>query len=197
MSGHEIARRTRNYIAELDALKERKLTLNSTGNTQQVCRSGRVTIHFDAAFDRQSSRSATGLLVRNAEGEILASQAVIHSEIATPFIAEAYVGLQAVKLGIFMGLNKIEIVGDSKTVIKKCQNTGIDKSVIGAIIRDIQSRKDRFQEIEFRFVRKPGNVNAHVIAKEARKRGVNFYLLGEIPESVRQVLENLWSEPLD
>ncbi|KAK5803057.1 hypothetical protein PVK06_030697 [Gossypium arboreum] len=162
MSGTEIARQTRNYIADLDAIKERKLTLQSTGNTQYVCRGGRVAIHFDAAFYRQSSRSATILLIRN-EGEILASQAVIHSEISTSFMAEAYARLQAVNLGIFMGLNKIEIVGDSKTVIKKCQNTGTDKSVIGAIVRDIQSRKDRFQEIEFYFVPKPKNVDAHVI----------------------------------
>ncbi|MBA0746818.1 hypothetical protein Gogos_009301 [Gossypium gossypioides] len=46
-----------------------------------------------------------------------------------------------------MGLNKMEVVGDSKTVIKKCQSTDTDKSIIGAIIRDIQSQKDRFQKI--------------------------------------------------
>ncbi|MBA0819079.1 hypothetical protein Gohar_000027 [Gossypium harknessii] len=77
-------------------------------------------------------------------GEILASQTAIHSEIANPSTTEAYAGLQAVKLGISMGLNKMGVVGDSKTIIKKCQSTGIDKSVIGAIIRNIQNLKDRF-----------------------------------------------------
>ncbi|MBA0638750.1 hypothetical protein Godav_025627, partial [Gossypium davidsonii] len=134
------------------------------------CRRGRVTVHFDGAFDCQSSKSAIGLILRNEEGEILASKAVIHSHIVTPFTAEAYAGLQAVKLGIFMGLNKIEVVGDSKTVIKKCQSTDTDKSVIGAIIRDIQSQKDRFQKIELYFVPKVENVYVHVMAKESQIR---------------------------
>ncbi|MBA0788059.1 hypothetical protein Gotri_024998 [Gossypium trilobum] len=54
---------------------------------------------------------------------------------------EAYAGLQAVKLGSSMGLNKMGVVGDLKTIIKRCQSTSIDKSVIGAIIRDIQNKK--------------------------------------------------------
>ncbi|MBA0738852.1 hypothetical protein Gogos_012171 [Gossypium gossypioides] len=78
-----------------------------------------------------------------------------------------------------MGLNKMGVVRDSKAIIKKCQSTGIDKSVIGAIIKDIQNQKDRFQEIEFHFVPKAENVYAHVIAKEALKRRESFYLMGE------------------
>ncbi|KAA3479888.1 reverse transcriptase [Gossypium australe] len=150
---------------------------------------GKGHSHFDAAFDRQSSKLAMGLLVRNEKREILASKAVIHSEIATPFTAEAYVGLQVVKLGIFMGLNKVEVVGDSKTIIKKCRSTDTDKSVIRAIIRDIQSQKDIFQEIEFDFVPKAENIYTHVIATEALKRRESFYLMGEIPNLVCQPLE--------
>ena len=49
-------------------------------------------------------------------------------------MAEAHAGLQAMKLGIFMELNKMEVMDDSKTVIKKCQSPEIDKSTIGAIL---------------------------------------------------------------
>ncbi|MBA0820373.1 hypothetical protein Gohar_025734 [Gossypium harknessii] len=68
-----------------------------------------------------------------------------------------------------MGVNKIGVVGDSKTVIKKCQRSNTDKSVIGAIISDIQNQKNRFQEIEFIFVPKAKNIYAHAIATEALK----------------------------
>ncbi|MBA0556744.1 hypothetical protein Golob_026821, partial [Gossypium lobatum] len=128
MTGTEIVRKIWNYIAELEAINKKKLTLHSTRNIQHVYRRGRVTVHFDTAFDCQSSRSATGLIVWNEEGGILASQAVIHSDIANPFTTEAYAGLQAEKLGISMGLNKMGVVGDLKTIIKKCQSTSIDKS---------------------------------------------------------------------
>ncbi|MBA0845143.1 hypothetical protein Goarm_005848, partial [Gossypium armourianum] len=78
---------------KLEAIKEKKLTLHSTGNIQQVFKRGRATVHFNAAFDHQSFRSASGLIVWNEEGEILTTQTVIHSGIANPFTVEAYAGL--------------------------------------------------------------------------------------------------------
>ncbi|MBA0648042.1 hypothetical protein Goklo_015829 [Gossypium klotzschianum] len=45
-------------------------------------------------------------------------------------------------------------MGDSKMVIKKCQSFITDRLVIGAIIRDIQNRKNSYQEIEFSFIPK-------------------------------------------
>ncbi|MBA0787144.1 hypothetical protein Gotri_025813 [Gossypium trilobum] len=197
MLGTDIARKIRNYITELEATKEKKLTLHSTGNIQQVFKRGRATVHFDAAFDRQLFRSASGLTVWNGEGKILATQAVIHSKIANPFTAEAYAGLQAVKLGISLGVNKIEVVGDSKTIIKKCQSSNTNKSVIGAIIRDIQNQKNSFQEIEFIFVPKAKNIYAHAIATEALKRRESFYLVRGILEMVRHALDKLWPKPPD
>ncbi|MBA0766100.1 hypothetical protein Gotri_015175, partial [Gossypium trilobum] len=133
-----IARKIWNYIAELEAINEKKLTLHSIGNIQQVYRRGRVTVYFDAAFDRQSSRSATGLIVWNEE-EILASQTTIHSEIANPFTTEAYAGLQAVKLGISMGLNKMRVVGDLKTIIKKCQKNVYARVIAKEALKRIES----------------------------------------------------------
>ncbi|MBA0829881.1 hypothetical protein Goarm_014455 [Gossypium armourianum] len=197
MSGTEIARKIRNYISELEATKRGKLTLHSSESFQQVLKRGRATVHFDAAFDRQTSRSASGLIVWNGEGEILVSQAVHHSNIEDPFTAEAYARLQAIKLGISLGINKIEVMGDSKMVIKKCQSSIIDRSVIGAIIRDIQNRKSSYQEIEFSFIPKARNIYAHTIATEALKRGESFYLEKGVPEMVRHALERLRLNPPD
>ncbi|MFQ6652715.1 hypothetical protein Gotur_024447 [Gossypium turneri] len=92
MLGTEIARKIKNYISELEATKEGKLTLHSSDSFQQVFKRGRATVHFDAAFDRQTFRSTSGLIVWNREREILASQAVHHSNIENPFTAEAYAG---------------------------------------------------------------------------------------------------------
>ncbi|MBA0786949.1 hypothetical protein Gotri_026680, partial [Gossypium trilobum] len=183
--GTEIARKVRSYISELEATKEDKLTLHSSDKCHQVFKRGRATVHFDAAFDRQTFRSASGLIAWNGEGEILASQAVHHSNIEDPFTAEAYAGLQAVKLGISLGINILEVMGDSKTVIKKCQSSSIDRSVIGAIIRDIQSKKRRYQKVEFSFIPKVNNIYAHTIATEALKSGESFYLERGIPELVQ------------
>ncbi|MBA0826539.1 hypothetical protein Goarm_011377 [Gossypium armourianum] len=111
-----------------------------------------VTIYFDATFDQQLLRSASGLVVRNVGGEILASKSVIHTNIATPFATEAHAGLQALKLRISMGFNALQIIGDSRTVITKCQSSEYDRSTIGAIIRGIQNTKTHFQNIGFHFI---------------------------------------------
>lgn len=91
-----------------------------------------MTIYFDTAFDRRSSKLASRLVVRGLMGKILASKIVIHSAISSPFAAEAHAGLQVVQLRISMGFNSLEIMGDSRTVI-----------------RDIQSKKVHFEEIDF------------------------------------------------
>lgn len=103
-------------------------------------------------------------------GDLKASKTVIHEDIPTPFVAKALAGLDAMKLVIEMGLTKATIEGDLKTVIQKCQRMEMDKSVLGAIIYDIQSRKFRVKEVIFKFIHKTKNIQAHNLAKAALVR---------------------------
>ncbi|MBA0703162.1 hypothetical protein Goari_027382, partial [Gossypium aridum] len=103
-------------------------------------------IFFDATFDLQNSRSASSLVVRNEEGRIVAAKSTLHENVASPFAAEAYASFQATRLGIQLGYHTLDIIGDSKTVITKCQNVNRDRSEIGAIISDIQSLKEYYQK---------------------------------------------------
>ncbi|MBA0785995.1 hypothetical protein Gotri_026970 [Gossypium trilobum] len=121
----------------------------------------------------QNSRSASGLVVRNEEGRIVAAKSTLHENVASPFAAEAYADFQATRLGIQLGCHTLDIIGDSKTVITKCQNTNRDRSEIGAIISDIQSLKDYYQEIRFLFIPRLENTEAHKLAKETLKRERN------------------------
>ncbi|KAK5795095.1 hypothetical protein PVK06_036352 [Gossypium arboreum] len=77
-------------------------------------------------------------------------------------LSESHAGLQVVKLGIFMALNKMEI------------------------------SRDRFH-----FIPKTKNTYANVLAKEALKRRESCYLVGGIPEHVRQALEKYWPKNQD
>nr|KJB29978.1 hypothetical protein B456_005G126500 [Gossypium raimondii] len=90
-------------------------------------------------------------------------------------------------LGIQLGYLNVDILGDSKTVISKCQSENRDRSEIGAIISDIQSLKGFFQKIRFSFIPRTGNMEAHRIARETLKKGEEFYLEGE-------TLRALWEE---
>ncbi|KAH1121619.1 hypothetical protein J1N35_004779, partial [Gossypium stocksii] len=65
----------------------------------------------------------------------------------------------------------------------------IDKSAIGALIKDIQNKKAKFEEIRFHFIHKIKNIYAYVLAKEALKRGESYYMLGGVLDYVRHALE--------
>ncbi|KAG8500774.1 hypothetical protein CXB51_002800 [Gossypium anomalum] len=109
----------------------------------------RTTVYFDAAFDSSSSTSATGLVIWDLTENLLAVKSIIHNNIPSPFVAEAHACLEGLKLGISLGLQSIKIMGDSKTVIKKCQANLPDKSVLGAIINDIHNKKGVFKRLFF------------------------------------------------
>ncbi|KAK5777297.1 hypothetical protein PVK06_045264 [Gossypium arboreum] len=177
-------------MAKLDGLEEKPLTLSVGRGHRQPKGNMRMTIYFDADFSRRSSKSTSGLVVRGVMGEILASKTVIHSAISFLFVAEAQACLQAIQLGILIRFNSLAIVGDSRTVIKKCQTTDPDKSIIGALIRDIQRKKFHFQEIDFQFIHRSENECAHNNAHEALKRGEGKYLVGAIPDYIRRALKN-------
>ncbi|KAH1032175.1 hypothetical protein J1N35_044349 [Gossypium stocksii] len=176
----------------VQSIEKKILTLKEDRGHKHDDRRTRVAIYFDAAFDQQSFRSVSGLVVRDVGGKILASKSVLHSDVASPFAAEAHAGLQAIRLGISMGFNVLKIVGNSRTVIKKCQTADCDRSIIGALIRDIQSTKVHFQEIVFHFISKIKNTYAHILAKEALKKGEGHYLMGGIPSYVHRTLEKHW-----
>ncbi|MBA0805393.1 hypothetical protein Gohar_004911 [Gossypium harknessii] len=175
MTGRELSQRIQRYMAELDGLGERKIIFN-----------------FDATFDKRNSKSASGLVVRGLMGAILASKIVLHNNVSSPFAAKAYAGLQAITLGISMGILSVAIMGDSRTVIKKCQTTKPDKSVIGAIIRDIQSKKSHFQEINFQFIHRSENVYAHKLAQEALEKGEDLHLMRVVSDHNRSAPEGRW-----
>ncbi|MBA0607645.1 hypothetical protein Godav_019920 [Gossypium davidsonii] len=148
-------------MAELDGLEKRPLTLSVDRGQIQPERNRRVTIYFDATFDRRLPRSASGLVVRVLMGEILASKAVMHSAISSPFAVEAH--------------------------------ADPDKSVIGALIRDIQSKNVHFQEIDFHFVHRSETECAHILAHEALKRGEGKYLMGVVLDYARHELKKRWT----
>ncbi|MBA0849047.1 hypothetical protein Goshw_010478, partial [Gossypium schwendimanii] len=159
--GRDISKRLQSYMAELDGLEERPLTLSVDRGQIQPERNKRGTIYFDASFDRRLSRSASALVVRVLMGEILASKAVMHSAISSPFVVEAHVDP--------------------------------DKSVIVALIRDLQSKNVHFQEIDFHFVHRSKNECAHILAHEALKRGQGKYFMGAVPDYVSRELEKRWT----
>nr|KJB50877.1 hypothetical protein B456_008G191100 [Gossypium raimondii] len=97
----------------------------------------RIRIHFDATIDGKTFRSTSGLVGWDLRGNLMVLKTVIHKNVPSPFATEAYACLEGTKLGISLRTHSVRLMGDSKTIIRQCQAISTDKSVIGAIIRDI------------------------------------------------------------
>ncbi|KAA3455935.1 glycine, alanine and asparagine-rich protein-like [Gossypium australe] len=174
-SGGEISQNIRRYMVEIEGLKEKKFTSSIGSRSNLLDANTRAIIQFDAAFDNRSHKSASSLVVWSRTRELLALKIVVNTNVPSPFAAEAYARLQAVQLGISMAFPSITVMGDSRTVIKKCQSKNSDKSNIGAIIRDIQSSMTHFQEIKFQFIKRTENAYAHNLAKESLRKNKETY----------------------
>ncbi|KAG8488137.1 hypothetical protein CXB51_018778 [Gossypium anomalum] len=103
-----------NYIPTLRNLRHRRIVSNA-----RCLRCGYEVEDYHHIF-RQCPTSIEG--TRN---EFLVSNLIIHANIASPFAAEAHAGLDAVKLGIEMGFQEVQILGDSSTSYR--QTDGMDE----------------------------------------------------------------------
>ncbi|XP_040960226.1 uncharacterized protein [Gossypium hirsutum] len=148
-TGRDLAHNIQRHLAEFEGLKNLKNSesINRSHKTQEGIPSTRI--YFDAAFDSRTFSSATGLVGWDLRGNLMALKTVIHRDVPSPFAAEAYACLEGAKLGSSIRIKSVRLMGDSKSVIKKCQATSTDESVIGAIISDIQKKKADFQEVIF------------------------------------------------
>lgn len=73
----------------------------------------------------------------------------------------------------------------------------MDKSIIGAVINDIKSHSSLFQEIDFQFIQKSKNFQAHKIAKETLANGEERYLVRDESIYNEGAMEEEWSRNPD
>ncbi|XP_017622040.1 uncharacterized protein LOC108466202 [Gossypium arboreum] len=144
ISVRDLVEKIRSYLTELEGIRDKKLASITENTHSQIEETSRSKVLFDAAFDGRNFRSASGVVVRDQMGVT-----TLHENISSSFVAEAHTGLEAIKLVTSMGLSSVIIKGHSKTVIKKCKSQEVDKSVLGAIIRDIQRKRDSLQDVIF------------------------------------------------
>ncbi|MBA0636690.1 hypothetical protein Godav_025710 [Gossypium davidsonii] len=125
-------------MAENKRVKAIKLQKTMIRNCRAQEELPKAAIQFDATFDRRSSKSATGLVRWDQKRDLLVLKTVVHNKVSSSFAAEAYACLESIKLGISLRMLSIKIMGDSKTIIKKCRKTSLDKLVIG-LLSDIST----------------------------------------------------------
>ncbi|MBA0761501.1 hypothetical protein Gotri_024140 [Gossypium trilobum] len=160
------------YLKELDGLNIH-LPGNGLLMGRQTAPTGStVKINFDTAFNRQRKESCSKLVVRNEKAEVICSRTVMHENIPSIFAIEAMVCLQAIHLGLNLGLGMVEIEGDAHTMIRKLQAKEV-------FINDSKQLCSSFGSCVFRFTYRESNKAGHILATEGLKRRETTYLMND------------------
>ncbi|MBA0825138.1 hypothetical protein Goarm_021745, partial [Gossypium armourianum] len=103
-TGKEIGERVVRYIKELEGIEERNITRLEGNEEWNPSTNLLIKINFDASFNQTQARPGSGVVARNALGEIVASKMILHTVVASPFTVEVYAYLQALLLGLQLKL---------------------------------------------------------------------------------------------
>ncbi|KAG8488156.1 hypothetical protein CXB51_018812 [Gossypium anomalum] len=128
-----------------------------------------LKINYDVAFNGKGMRSCTGIVVRNGGGQVVGSREIVNCHIPTGFAMEALVCLQALSLGVDLGFREVILEG--------------------AYIYDAKIKVEMFSRCSYRHVSRYANTVAHILAKEGLRRGGSAYLVGNVPDFVRAMVE--------
>ncbi|KAH1067121.1 hypothetical protein J1N35_032108 [Gossypium stocksii] len=150
---------------------------------------GVVKINFDASFLVESNQATIAVLARNADGRILGACTYLIQDVADAFIAEARACERALLFAKDMGFQKLEVEGDSLSIIKKLKENRTDRSILRSIIQRIRSLEKFFEKVIYLFVPRDIIRVAHALAMEGRVRQSNRVWVEEAPESVVKLVE--------
>ncbi|MFQ6669753.1 hypothetical protein Gotur_034872 [Gossypium turneri] len=116
-TGKEIASFVNSYITELNGVEKRTPKISQEVRKWKHPPGQSVKVNFDGAYDERLCQSASWIVVRNCEGDVLLSSSKIHQEVTSAFAADALASLKAAQIGIDMKWS--EIIIESTESLKK------------------------------------------------------------------------------
>ncbi|KAA3467739.1 reverse transcriptase [Gossypium australe] len=156
---------------------------------------GFVKINFDASFLSKDRVAIIAVVARNCEGTILGAETYLFKDIADPFIAEARACERALLFAKAKGFQRLEVEGDSLSVIKSIGKRGMDNSVIRSITHHIYLMGLSFDQISYRFTPRDLNGVAHALTLEGRKTGFCGEWIHQLPTSVTAIARKEGLQP--
>lgn len=108
------------------------------------------------------------------------------------FVAEAMVCLQAILLGLDLGLLVVEIEGDARSVIQKLQAQEEERFELEIYIKDSKKLCLGFGSCCFRFTHRESNKFAHVLVTEVIKGRENTYLVSAFAPFAAEEVNKDW-----
>ncbi|KAK9023797.1 hypothetical protein V6N11_003995 [Hibiscus sabdariffa] len=73
-----------------------------------------MKINFNASFSIANKRSCSGVVIRDASGQLLGSCSTIHHHVSSPFATEALASVSGLRFVSELGLHSIILEGDAR-----------------------------------------------------------------------------------
>lgn len=126
-----------------------------------------LKINSDASFHKLTSSSVSGIIVRNATGDVVSGLTKKHRT-SSALTAEALALRDAMTLASNLFIDKVVFESDCLELVQTCRGE-INRGEISSIMQDVFSLKNNFQRCGFTWVNRSGNELAHQIAALASR----------------------------
>ncbi|XP_031122526.1 uncharacterized protein LOC116025437 [Ipomoea triloba] len=127
---------------------------------------GRIKLNTDAAIDTTNNAMGLGWILRDDEGNFLATKNVRITGSNTVREAEAICLREALSWLKDTGMGAADVEMDSQLVFHAISYTSF-YSTFGLLVDDIKELASSINDVEFRFVKRFANCVAHTVAREA------------------------------
>ena len=107
------------------------------------------------------------MVVRNCNGEVIASLVQQVEQAFQPLEVEAIAACKAVEFGSEIGVDCAIVEGDSEVLVKALRNTDNGLTPIAPLINDVSLFSNLYSELSYSHIKRDGNKVAHSLARLA------------------------------
>ncbi|XP_035540209.1 uncharacterized protein LOC118344201 [Juglans regia] len=172
----------RNELNQGGSVRGRRCWKQPEGNTLKA--------NFDAALDINNQRMRIGIIVRDNNGNVLASMTSQRRYIVSPFLAECNAMWRAMELCKKLGFQEVSFEGDARSVIEAVVDEEVDESGRGQVVEDLKKMLRSCWYWTLTFTHREGNVVAHNLAKMALFTEGEFSWIESVPKEIKQLVVN-------
>ena len=107
------------------------------------------------------------MVVRNCNGEVIASLVLQLEQAFQPLEVEAIVACRAVEFGCEIGVDCAIVEGDSEVLVKALRNTDNGLTPIAPLINDVSLFLSLYSELSYSHIKRDDNKVAHSLVRLA------------------------------
>ncbi|KAK9987323.1 hypothetical protein SO802_032274 [Lithocarpus litseifolius] len=124
-------------------------------------------INYDGAVSDEENKAGVGVIIRDCNGEVIASLIQQLEQAYQPVEVEAIAACRAVELGSELGVGCAIVEGDSEVIVKALRNKDNGLVSFAPLINDVSLFSSLYSELSYSHIRRDGNKVAHSLAKLA------------------------------